>query len=469
MRFFIFITFLLLAVPSNAATSSSQLVETLPGFPGKLPFTLETGYVGVGDSESVQLFYYFIESERDPDEDPLLLWLTGGPGCSGFSGLVYEVGPLSFDYAKSSSGEVKVPVLKLNPYSWTTVSNMIFIDAPVGTGFSYATNPEAYLVDDWLSVTQTHEFLRKWLLSHPRFLKHPLYISGDSYSGIIIPILVSKISDDNDAGIKPQLNLKGYSIGNPVTDVTIDENWRVPFAHRMALIPDKLYESTKRNCHGQYMDVDPNNAACSGDLQVFTECTKMLMIGNILEPDCVTDTPKPESLKWDPNIVKEDSLDLLSTGEHSEPWCRNYNYVFSYIWANDEEVQAALHIRKGTKKDWQRCNTSLAYTEDVTSSFPFHKNLTNKPYEVLIYSGDHDMVVPYVGTMAWVKSLNLTESSKWRPWFVQGQVGGYTIEYKRSNYSLTYATVKGAGHTAPEYNPPQCLAMFSRWLARYPL
>jgi len=48
--------------------------------------------VGVGESEDVQAFYYFIESENNPKDDPLMLWLTGGPGCSALSGLVLEIG-----------------------------------------------------------------------------------------------------------------------------------------------------------------------------------------------------------------------------------------------------------------------------------------------------------------------------------------------------------------------------------------
>jgi serine carboxypeptidase-like clade 1 len=73
-------------------SASSSVITHLPGFHGRLPFHLETGYVGVDEETGTELFYYFVESERSPSTGPVILWLTGGPGCSGFSGVVFEVG-----------------------------------------------------------------------------------------------------------------------------------------------------------------------------------------------------------------------------------------------------------------------------------------------------------------------------------------------------------------------------------------
>jgi carboxypeptidase C (cathepsin A) len=54
--------------------------------------------VGVGEEEAVQVFYYFIESENNSKEDPLVLWLTGGPGCSSLYSLLFEIGNCNFDF-----------------------------------------------------------------------------------------------------------------------------------------------------------------------------------------------------------------------------------------------------------------------------------------------------------------------------------------------------------------------------------
>ncbi|BFG18235.1 hypothetical protein CerSpe_045080 [Prunus speciosa] len=101
---------------SQLLAGSPSLVKSLPGNHGPLPFELETGYVGVGEAEEVQLFYYFVKSERKAEEDPLMLWLTGGPGCSPVTAFLYVIGPLNFEIELYNGS---LPTLILNPYSWT--------------------------------------------------------------------------------------------------------------------------------------------------------------------------------------------------------------------------------------------------------------------------------------------------------------------------------------------------------------
>ncbi|KAK3412257.1 hypothetical protein EUGRSUZ_I01042 [Eucalyptus grandis] len=457
----------LLLLISNVGPSQSAIVESLPGFPGELPFKLETGYVGVGELEEVQLFYYFIESERSPKDDPLLLWLTGGPGCSSLSGLIYEIGPMQFDFSSSSGTK---PILKYNPYSWTKIANIIFLDAPVGTGFSYATTPTAYNISDTSSAAQTYEFLRKWLVSYPSFLANPLYVSGDSYSGVVIPIVVKNIQDGIEAGRQPQMNLVGYTLGNPVTCEKKDKSFRIPQANKMALVSDELYETTKTDCNGDFQNVDPTNGACLTDLEMVSLCLEKIFFLQILEPSCSLISPNHTRLKWSRSILEEDTVNVVSMLQQSKPWCRSYNYIYSYIWANDEKVREALGVREGTTQEWTRCSSTLSYTKDVLDAVVYHEYLSEKTLRALVYSGDHDLAIPYMATLNWIRSLNLTLEGSWSPWFVEGQIAGYSILYlKNSKYDLTFTTIKGAGHTAPEYKPKQCLAMVDRWFSYYPL
>nr|XP_023924392.1 serine carboxypeptidase-like 13 [Quercus suber] len=180
---------LLILFLSSFATSRS-IVKTPPGFDGDLPFKLETGYVGVGEMDDVQLFYYFVESQREPSSDPLLVWLTGGPGCSSFYPFFIGNGPLSFHYIFS---ERELPTLHLNSDTWTKRLNILYIDAPVGSGFSYSKSLEGYYSDDQKTVANLYNFLQRWLIDHPEFAENHLYLGGGSYTGILIPVTVQKM------------------------------------------------------------------------------------------------------------------------------------------------------------------------------------------------------------------------------------------------------------------------------------
>ncbi|CAO2813560.1 unnamed protein product [Amaranthus hypochondriacus] len=464
----LYFIFLIITVTFSPELSfSGETVSSLPGFSGDLPFNLQTGYITVGDSE---MFYYFIESEGNPKKDPLLLWLTGGPGCSSWNSLVYEIGPLEFDLDASLEGGL--PQLRSYDYSWTKSASIIFLDSPVGTGFSYSTTQEGWHTSDTKSADEAYQFLLKWVGENPQYLEVPFFVGGDGYSGITVPLITKLVVEGIEAGVQPQLNIKGYLVGSPNTDDFIDANSKVEFAHRMALISDITYNNAKKHCKKNYIVVDPDNTQCVLALDDYERCVRGIWQNHILEPKCTLGRPQDD--RWTRRSLQEDPNEfILSVPQVSNLWCRDFNYTLSDTWANDNAVQEALHVRKGTINQWSRCNQTISYTKDQPSVVQVHQTLIDKNLRLLVYTGDRDMVVPFVGVVQWIKSIknaaNLTLSDKWRPWFVDAQVGGYTRKYEKDSYYLTYATVKGGGHTAAEYYRRECYEMFNRWVSFYPL
>ncbi|PIA29441.1 hypothetical protein AQUCO_06000060v1 [Aquilegia coerulea] len=401
--------------------------------------------------------YYFVKSENNPTKDPLILWLNGGPGCSGLSALLFEIGPLQLKIAKYNGS---LPALELNPNSWTKVANIVFLDSPVGTGFSYSTTSQGSYSTTTTSAQQSCSFIRKWLADHPEFLSNPLYVGGDSFSGLTVPIVTQHISDGIEFGIKPLLNLKGYLLGNALTDGYLEMNSKIPFAYGMGILSNELFESAKKNCGGDYVNVDPSNVQCTNDLDAITLDILGLNYEHILEPLCVFATPKPKEINFS---------SIIRSPPHTPGFeCRNYGYMLSYYWANDDGVRNALKVRKEPRQEWMRCSNDLNYLSDVRSSTSYHVYLSSKRrYRSLMYSGDHDMRIPFLSTQAWIRSLNYSISNEWRKWRVDAHtIGGYTRTYTNN---MTFTTIKGGGHTAPEYRPKECFTMVKRWLSYEPL
>ncbi|XP_078446734.1 serine carboxypeptidase-like 2 [Wolffia australiana] len=453
---------LVLAWPSRLrSVYGGKIVKTLPGFDGPLPFELETGYISVDDQDVVNLFYYFIKSERNPADDPVLYWIDGGPGCSALNGLAIELGPLRFD-SENYNGE-GLPRLLYWEESWTKVSSIVFVDWPAGTGFSYTkANPE----DQWSdtkALEYLHVFIRKWFLEHPEFLSNPFYVSGESYGGKMLPIVTQEIMNGQETGAQPVLNLKGFLVGNPITfDKKYDEGTKVEFSHGMGLISDELYEDTKRSCGGEF--VFPRNLRCKKCLDAMEKNLAGLHPDFILDKECGIDSPNPKRPAATDRFLISLKTDSLFLHQLRQKRCREYAYLLSKSWADNPIVQEALGVSKEWAGPWIRCNRYMksVYSFDIPSAVPYYFNISLKGLRGLVYSGDHDLRANFFGTQAWIRSFHFPIVDDWRSWRVDGQVAGYTRTYAPG---LTFATVKGAGHMAFVYKPQECRVMFERWIS----
>ncbi|KAM3373852.1 serine carboxypeptidase-like 20 [Capsicum galapagoense] len=481
----VLISFLVFVLLVTEAAPQSALVTELPGFNGTFQSKHYAGYVNIDESHGKKMYYYFVESERNPSKDPVVLWLNGGPGCSSFDGFVYEHGPFNFELGKPSGS---LPSLHNNPYSWSKASSVIYLDSPVGVGLSYSGNESDYVTGDLKTASDSHSFLLKWFEIYPEFLTNPFYIAGESYAGIYVPTLSYEVAKGIDAGVTPAINFKGYMVGNGVTDDKIDGNALVPFQHGMGLISDKLYEEVTVACHGNFYE--PMSSNCSDKLSEVDLAVKDLNLYDTLEPCYHSKEP---SVITTGNSKLPMSFRKLGETERPLPvrkrmfgrawpfkapvregrvptWPEILNGLevpctddrVATAWLNNEDVRKAIHAEQTTATGpWELCTGKIILSHDSGSMIKYHKNLTTRGYRAIIYSGDHDMCVPYTGSETWTRSLGYPIVDEWRPWYVNGQVAGYIQGYANN---LVFLTIKGAGHAVPEYKPREALAFYSRWL-----
>jgi len=129
-------------------------------------------------------------------------------------------------------------------------------------------------------------------------------------------------------------------------------------------------------------------------------------------------------------------------------------------YLNRADVQKAIGVTH--PRVWMSCN-NFNYDMSNASMVPYYESIfTMKPsIHILIYSGDVDVnTVPFTYTQTCIYEFPGTQKSEWTPWFVNGATAGYTESFT----TYTYATLRGAGHEAPQYQPLNAYHMFSRYV-----
>ena len=215
---------LLLLCPQSFQLSLRQKIAFAEGY--TWPEENYPGTIGFPENDYDDLFYWWFPSRQSRANDPLVIWLNGGPGCSSMFGALMENGPFFLKYVAEEQYD-----LTHNPNSWNNQANLLYVDNPRGTGYSQANSE--YLRKHSPEVSKDFMyFMLKWLERYPEFKGRPLFITGESFAGHYIPWIASDILKANN----PDLNLKGIAIGNGFVSLAWQEQSYATFALHNNLI-----------------------------------------------------------------------------------------------------------------------------------------------------------------------------------------------------------------------------------------
>jgi len=387
----------------------------------------DSGFINVDVKLNANLFYYFEKSQNDPSTDPVLLWLQGGPGCSSLFGLFIENGPQIIQPDGS---------FKSNPWSWTTNASVIWIDSPVGTGFSFVDNDD-YATDEKTIANDLYNALVTffWKL-HPELATNNFYIFGESYAGKYIPWLGSTILQNN-ANATHKINLKGLGIGNGWVNPYYQTGSYGPFLYRHALINDVELEA----------------AALA-----YETYKGLIDIGSYVPATAVANLLL-ETLMLEAGV--NDPYDIRQPSDPTDPLS---NLLETYL--NLDSTRKKLNA--GTQT-WQGCADgpyiALGSDEERSAEDLVPAILTQIP--IMLYNGNDDLICNMDGTTTWVEALNWPYQQQFnnaqnQTWSIPGF--GTAGSYK-SVSTLTHVIVNGAGHMVPYDQPISAHDMVYRFLA----
>jgi len=176
--------------------------------------TSYAGFFTVDAEKASNMFFWFFPSLNGDEKAPLLIWLQGGPGASSMFSLFHEIGPYELSRNGGKHGEIH---LGQRERSWNNRYSLLFIDNPVGAGFSFTGAADGYAKTEEEVAAHLLVLLSQFYLVFPAKAKVPLYLTGESYAGHYLPAFGNAIHQHN-AALEPSsptyIPLVGLAIGD---------------------------------------------------------------------------------------------------------------------------------------------------------------------------------------------------------------------------------------------------------------
>lgn len=398
-----------------------------------------TGYLDVA-YEGKHFFYWFFESRNDPKNDPVILWLNGGPGCSSATGLFFELGPSHINATLQP---------ELNPYSWNSNASVIFLDQPVGVGYSYTEGEEITLTA--AAAKDVYVFLDLFFQKFAKYQKNKFHIAGESYAGHYIPAFALEIINNADRSFE----LASVLIGNGITDPLIQYQ-----SYRPMGCGEGGYKPVLSLEQCEQMDKD------------YPKCAALTKLCYNIQTalTCVPATYFCETKLFGPySDTGLNPYDIRK--ECNDPGANCYaemDYLDDYL--NLEFVKEAVgasNIDIFTSCDDTVFRNFILSGDEMKPFHHYVAELLEKDIPVLLYEGDKDYICNWLGNHAWSDALEYDkheffEQQPLRPWYTaEKKLAGEVKNYDK----FTFLRVYGAGHMVPFDQPENSLDMVNRWIA----
>lgn len=212
-----------------------------------------------------KLMFWLFEPDKPVYDDTVIVWMNGGPGCSSLGGCLFEHCPVTIPLHPSGYYS-KVPDLKIlqpNPYAWTNITRMLYVEQPVGTGFSQIGKHGSFPNDETDVAEDFYYFMQNlYSILDPSWRTKRLYFFGESYAGMYVPSIAHYIYERNiETNGYPYINLAGIGLGNGWMDATIQGPAVIDYAYWHGMIDSH----TSKALHNEWFNCQQGYATLAKD------------------------------------------------------------------------------------------------------------------------------------------------------------------------------------------------------------